>query len=99
MQNTNNQIITYICKKKKGRIFFSDEFRKFGSGDAIRQSLSRLCKNGFLIRLSAGIYLYPRIDKNYGIIYPSIEEIAKIISKRENKYCIFNLPNIVRQKK
>jgi len=83
MQSINNNIILYIKKNRRGSIFFADEFRKFGSNDAVRQTLSRLCKKEILIRLSAGIYLYPKMDKEIGIIYPSIETIAKIIAKRE----------------
>ena len=83
MQNTNNDIIKHIQRNRHGKIFFADEFRKFGSNEAVRQALSRLCKKDFLIRLSAGIYLYPQHDKIIGIIYPSIESIAKIIAKRE----------------
>ena len=33
--------------------------------------------------MSAGIFLYPKTDKYIGVIYPSIEEIAKEIAKRE----------------
>ena len=83
MQNTNNDIIKYIQRNRRGKIFFADEFRKFGSNEAVRQTLSRLCKKNFLIRLSAGIYLYPQYDKLIGIVYPSIETVAKTISKRE----------------
>jgi predicted transcriptional regulator of viral defense system len=83
MQNTNNNIIECIKRNRHGKIFFADEFRKFGSNAAVRQALSRLCKKEFLIRLSAGIYLYPQIDSEIGIIYPSIEIIAKTIAKRE----------------
>ena len=83
MQNTNNDIIKYIQRNRHGKIFFADEFRKFGSNEAVRQTLSRLCKKNFLIRLSAGIYLYPQYDKLIGIVYPSIETVAKTISKRE----------------
>lgn len=83
MQNTNNKIIEYIKRKHCGSIFFADEFRKFGSNDAVRQALSRFCRKKFLIRLSAGIYLYPKIDKEIGVIFPSIETIAKVIAKRE----------------
>ena len=83
MQNTNSEIVKYIKRNRKGKIFFADEFRKYGGNDAVRQTLSRLCKTKFLIRLSAGIYLYPEQDKLIGIIYPSIETIAKIIAKRE----------------
>jgi hypothetical protein len=83
MQNTNNSIVEYIKRNRRGKIFFADEFRKFGANEAVRQALSRLCKKQFLIRLSAGIYLYPQHDKLVGIVYPSIETIAKTIAKRE----------------
>ena len=83
MQYVNNKIVGYIKRNRHGKIFFADEFRKFGSNEAVRQTLSRLCKKDFLIRLSAGIYLYPQHDKLIGIVYPSIESIAKIIAKRE----------------
>ena len=83
MQNTNNEIIKYIKRNRHGKIFFADEFRKFGNNDAVRQALSRLCRKNFLIRLSAGIYLYPKFDNLVGIVYPSIETIAKTIAKRE----------------
>ena len=83
MQNVSNEIIKYIKRNRHGKIFFTAEFAKFGNNDAVRQTLSRLCKKQFLIRLSAGIYLYPKQDKLVGIVYPSIEAIAKIIAKRE----------------
>ena len=83
MKTTNNNIITYIQKKGRGKIFFVDEFRKFGTNEAVRQALSRLCRKNFLLRLSAGIYLYPKVDNEVGIIYPSIETIARTIAKRE----------------
>jgi len=83
MQNISNQIKTEISSKRKGKIFFLKDFEKFGMKNAVRQTLFRLCNDKFLIRLSAGIFLYPKTDKYIGIIYPSIEEIAKEIAKRE----------------
>jgi len=83
MQNISNQIRYEIINKQKGKIFFLNDFEKFGNKNAIRQTLFRLCNESFLIRLSAGIFLYPKTDKYIGTIYPSIEEIAKEIAKRE----------------
>ena len=83
MQNISNQIKNEIFIKRKGKIFFLEDFAKFGSKNAVRQILFRLCNDKFLIRLSAGIFLYPKTDKYIGVIYPSIEEIAKEIAKRE----------------
>jgi predicted transcriptional regulator of viral defense system len=83
MQSIHNQIITIIKKRRKGNIIFANDFKEFGSGDAIRQVLSRLCKEDFIVRLSTGIYLYPKISKQIGMVFPSIEDIAKAIAKRE----------------
>ena len=83
MQSISNQIKSEISSKWKRNIFFLEDFAKFGSRNAVRQTLFRLCNDKFLIRLSAGIFLYPKADKYIGTIYPSIEEIAKEIAKRE----------------
>ena len=83
MQNVSNQIKSEIKKKRRGSIFFAEDFRQTGSSDAIRQTLSRLCKEGFIKRLSAGIYLYPKHDKYIGTVYPSIEAIARTVAKQE----------------
>jgi hypothetical protein len=83
MQNISNNIVRYINRNRHGKIFFADEFRNFGNNEAVRKVLFRLCKKNFLIRLSAGIYLYPQHDKLIGIVYPSIETVAKTIAKRE----------------
>ncbi|MCD6597314.1 MAG: hypothetical protein J7L04_06485 [Bacteroidales bacterium] len=36
-----------------------------------------------LIRLSKGIYYYPKNDKLLGLVYPSAEQIGKAIAKRD----------------
>ena len=83
MESIHNQIKEQIKKNRKGNIFFANDFKEFGNGDTTRQVLSRLCKEGFIIRLSTGIYLFPKISKQIGIVFPSIEDIAKAIAKRE----------------
>jgi hypothetical protein len=83
MQSTQSQIKDYIRKKRRGNLFFAHDFKSFGNGDAIRQVLSRLCRDEFIVRLSNGIYLYPKMSKRIGIVYPSIEDIAKAIAKKE----------------
>jgi len=73
-----------LLKYKRGRIIFPNTFKILGDSDlAIRLSLHRLEKQGLLVRLSHGIYLYPKKDKNIGILYPSIQDIAKAIAKRD----------------
>jgi predicted transcriptional regulator of viral defense system len=83
MQSTHYQVKYTIIKKRRGKIIFADDFRFLGTGVAVRHALSRLCKEEFIVRLSNGIYLYPKISKLIGIVYPSIEDIAKAIAKKE----------------
>jgi len=83
MQSAHYQIKNAIIKKRRGKIIFADDFRFLGTGVAVRHALSRLCKEEFIIRLSNGIYLYPKKSKLIGIVYPSIEDIAKAIAKKE----------------
>jgi hypothetical protein len=83
MQSTHYQIKNAIIRKRRGKIIFADDFRSLGTGVAIRHALSRLSKDEFIIRLSTGIYLYPKFSELIGIVYPSIEDIAKAIAKKE----------------
>ena len=84
-ESTHSQIENAIKKKGRGKIIFSNDFSAFGTNIAVRHALSRLCKSGLILRLAEGIYLYPKIDKELGlgILYPSYDEIAKEIAKRD----------------
>lgn len=83
MQSVEEQILKKIRNHKRGKIFFPDDFSRFGSSDAVRQALVRLENDGFLVRLGHGIYLYPKIDSQLGILHPSIDDIANAIAKRD----------------
>jgi len=73
-----------ITKGKTGKIFFAKDFSDIGNDELINKALFRLERNKTLIRLSHGIYLYPVIDKELGIMLPAPETIAKAIAKRDN---------------
>ena len=79
----HNQLIAQIKKRKKGTILFPADFKGHLSAVAIRQTLSRLTKEGMLKRLAQGVYLYPQEDPALGTLYPSTDEIAQAIAKRD----------------
>jgi len=83
IMSIEDQILKKINDNKRGKIFFPANFSKIGSIDAIHQSLKRLEEKGIIVRLAYGIYLYPKIDKELGILYPPIDEVAKAIAKRD----------------
>lgn len=79
----HKQIEARIKKLGRGCILFPADFYSLGSTEAIKKILLRLEKQGMLIRLAFGIYLYPKQSKLLGNITPSLEEIAKAIAKRD----------------
>lgn len=85
MQSAVNKIESEIKRRRRGKIYFADDFVSFGTSEAIKKALIRFEKSGMLIRLAHGIYLYPSIDKRLGlgILYPSVETIAKEIARRD----------------
>lgn len=81
-----NKIMAEIEKQGRGYIFFPADFSVKGDHKAVGKALERLTINGQIIRLTRGIYFYPKIDEvlGLGILYPSIEQIAESIARRDN---------------
>ncbi|MDD4403491.1 MAG: DUF6088 family protein [Parabacteroides sp.] len=81
-----SQIQKEIEKQGRGWIFFPADFSTIGQHKAVSKALERLTDNGQIIRLTRGIYYYPKIDEilGLGVLYPSIEEIAEGIARRDN---------------
>jgi hypothetical protein len=82
-QSIENKVIEYLKDKQKGKIYFSNTFASLGNSESIRKSLSNLVKKEVLIRLTQGIYLYPKIDKEFGVLYPSVDDVCRAIAKRD----------------
>jgi hypothetical protein len=78
-----DQIEKQISSQSRGKLFFPSQFDRFGSDEAVRQSLVRLQKKGLLVRLAHGIYLYPKKDKVVGTVLPSTDELAEAIARRD----------------
>ena len=83
MQSVHSQLEDKILSLKKGTIVFVSDFAKLGSSENAKKVLLRLEKKQLLVRLAHGIYLYPKIDKELGVLYPSTESIAEAIAKRD----------------
>lgn len=88
MKTVEEHIVKRLLNFKRGKIFFPDMFYDLGSNEAVRQALVRLEDEGVLIRLAQGIYLFPKKDKQFGVLYPTIDEIAKAIAKRDKAQII-----------
>lgn len=85
IQSIENKILTSIKKRGKGMAVFSSDFVRFGEQKTINKALERMAKEGVILRISRGIYYYPKIDKKlgFGVLYPTLETIAESIAKRD----------------
>jgi hypothetical protein len=77
------KVASKLEKLPKGSVLFVDDFLDYGSPESIKKALLRLKEKGLLVRLAHGIYLHPKTDKELGILFPSTEEIAKAIARRD----------------
>ncbi|SRR5260221_241238 len=66
-----------------GSILFAHDFFGEASSEAVRQQLSRLVKEGVLVRLSQGIYVSPKKTNGHGSLLPAAPEIASAIARRD----------------
>ena len=87
-ENIGKQIVSSIKKCGRGSIFFPSSFTSFGDIKSVSKSLERLTNDAIIVRLANGIYLYPKIDKELGlgVLYPSVEEIALQVAKRDRAH-------------
>lgn len=85
MQSIEQKILTNISKCGRGKIIFPQDFASYGTPNAVHKAFGRLVASGKLLRLSQGVYCYPKIDKvlGLGMLYPTFEEIAAAIARRD----------------
>ena len=84
-QSAENKIERRLRGRGRGSIVFQQDYADCGTPSAIKSAFHRLYTDGVLVRLAHGIYYYPKEDKIFGlgIVYPSIEDIAQAIAKRD----------------
>lgn len=85
MEESVNQIIELkIRNAKPGSVFLPSDFKEMGASTAIRKSLSRIVVSGKLERMGQGIHVVPKVDKVFGKVLPSLEELAEVLSRKEH---------------
>ncbi|MBQ0115839.1 MAG: type IV toxin-antitoxin system AbiEi family antitoxin domain-containing protein [Bacteroidales bacterium] len=76
------QIRERIEQQGENALYMVRDFADLDNDGLVTRALSRLAKEGVLVRISQGIYLYPKRN-HYGILKPSIDEIATAIAQKD----------------
>ena len=84
-QSIESKILECVKKCGRGKLVFSSDFVRFGEQKTVNKVLERMAKEGTILRISRGIYYYPKIDKKLGlgVLYPTLEAIAEGVAKRD----------------
>src|SRR5260370_25524754 len=80
--STTNAILKRIRAKHRGSVFTPRQFAHLGTRAAVDQALSRIQRSGQIRRLTRGVYEFPRIHPQIGVLSPSPEAVAKAIAER-----------------
>src|SRR5580658_9206634 len=80
--STTNAILKRIRAKHRGSVFTPREFAHLGTRAAVDQALSRLQRSGQIRRLARGVYEFPKMHPQIGVLSPSAEAVAKAMAER-----------------
>lgn len=83
MDSIAKDIRDRIVAKGRDKMYIVSDFADLGNDSAVTRTLSRLVKESMLVRVSQGIYLYPKETK-YGIKMPTAHEIVKVVAEKYN---------------
>lgn len=81
---STTDIYEFIANQADKEIFFTEDFREYGSSEAIKSAMHRFVKRGVLKRLAKGIYVkpgYSELLKKETL--PPLETLAQAIAKRD----------------
>lgn len=81
--STEGKILRRIQKRGRGWVFTPAHLEDIASTTAITTFLKRHKDNGTIRHLARGLYDYPKIDPQLGMLEPSADEIAKALAGRD----------------
>ena len=83
MENSISQIIKErIIRIEIGKLFSINDFENTNNENLVTRTLSRLQSEGVIVRVATGIYMNPK-KTQFGILYPTIDQIAQKIAERD----------------
>ena len=76
------EIRSTIDRNGPNRLYMVSDFAGLNNDALVTRALSRLEKEGVLVRISQGLYLHP-VKNRFGVLRPSVDEIAYAIAEKD----------------
>lgn len=81
--STDSKILRRIRSHKRGWVFTPDSFMDLGTRRAVDLALMRHRDSGLIRQLARGLYDYPKMDPQLGMLQPSTGGIAGALAGRD----------------
>lgn len=93
-KSTKDIVMTRISRGGRGRILFLQDMDGVAEHESVKKAFQRLTKEGVLVRLTQGIYWYPKYDDELGLgmLMPSRDDIVRAIARRDKIRVAPNAP-------
>lgn len=78
-----DRIVERFRRKGSGSVLTARDFQDLGSGQAVRQALSRGARVGLLGKVARGFYTVPRIDSELGTLAPPLDAVVDALKARD----------------
>ena len=82
-KNIESKVVSRIYGHGRGWVFTPNHFKDLGSRDAVASALKRHKQSGLIRQLARGVYDYPKIDPELGLLEPSTDDIAQALAGRD----------------
>ena len=77
----HQRVIDHINQLPNGEPFTNRSFQELGDRAAINKSLSRLVRQGTIVRVFRGVYVYPKKNRFVGNVRPEVRKVIEAITK------------------
>lgn len=77
-----DKIFSKIKDKRNKRVFVTKDFLGIANRTSTDKALSTLANHGILRRLARGIYDYPIIDPELGMLPPNLDQVVEAIGRQ-----------------
>jgi len=81
-ESISKMIKIRVAQFEDGKLLTISDFKDVDNDNLVTRTLSRLQKEGVVVRVANGIYMNP-IKTQFGILQPTLDQIAKKIAERD----------------
>jgi hypothetical protein len=82
-RTTESRILARVRERGPGTVFTASDFFDLGAAQAVYQALTRSAASGVIRKIARGVFEYPRVDPDLGVVAPDLDAVARAVQGRD----------------